>query len=87
MMFIRPTILRSQSDAREVTKGRFDHLITRDLTGENSGYLTPKLAPFEPKVKAMAERAESDANAPAIENADGSDEVLDYIQQDTSTDD
>jgi general secretion pathway protein D len=87
MMFIRPTILRSQSDAREVTKGRFDHLITRDLTGENSGYLTPKLAPFEPKVKAMTELAESDANAPAIENADGSDEVLDYIQQDTSTDD
>ncbi|MDE0762360.1 MAG: type II secretion system secretin GspD [Cellvibrionales bacterium] len=87
MMFIRPTILRSQSDARAVTKGRFDHLITRDLTGENPGYLAPKLAPFEPKVKATAERADSDANAPASESADGGDEVLDYIQQDSSTDD
>ena len=87
MMFIRPTILRSQSDARAVTKGRFDHLITRDLTGENPGYLAPKLAPFEPKVKATAERAESDANAPVSESADGGDQVLDYIQQDSSTDD
>jgi len=87
MMFIRPTILRSQSDARAVTKGRFDHLITRDLRGDNPGYLAPKLAPFEPKVTATAEPVEPDASASAIEGADGGDEVLDYIQQDSSTDD
>ncbi len=87
MMFIRPTILRSQSDARAVTKGRFDHLITRDLRGDNPGYLAPKLAPFEPKVSATAEPVEPDASASAIEGADGGDEVLDYIQQDSSTDD
>jgi general secretion pathway protein D len=87
MMFIRPTILRSQSDARAVTKGRFDHLITRDLRGDNPGYLAPKLAPFEPKVNATAEPVEPDAGASAIEGADGGDEVLDYIQQDSSTDD
>jgi general secretion pathway protein D len=87
MMFIRPTILRSQSDARAVTKGRFDHLITRDLRGDNPGYLAPKLAPFEPKVNATAEPVEPDASASAIEGADGGDEVLDYIQQDSSTDD
>lgn len=87
MMFIRPTILRSQSDARAATKGRFDHLITRDLRGDNPGYLAPKLAPFEPKVTATAEPVEPDASASAIEGADGGDEVLDYIQQDSSTDD
>ena len=87
MMFIRPTILRSQGDARAVTKGRFDHLIARDLRGDNPGYLAPKLAPFEPKVDATAERIDPDASALAIEGADGGDEVLDYIQQDSSTDD
>ena len=87
MMFIRPTILRSQSDARAVTKGRFDHLITRDLRGDNPGYLAPKLAPFEPQVNATAELVEPDASASAIEGADGGDEVLDYLKQDSSTDD
>tara|TARA_E500000178_G_scaffold293893_2_gene298919 strand:+ start:19276 stop:21156 length:1881 start_codon:yes stop_codon:yes gene_type:complete len=47
MMFIRPTILRDSLDARTATKGRFDHLIFRDLDGDAPGYLTPKLKEFE----------------------------------------
>ena len=47
MMFIRPTILRDSLDAKTATKGRFDHLIFRDLDGDAPGYLTPKLKEFE----------------------------------------
>ncbi|MAJ81214.1 MAG: type II secretion system protein GspD [Porticoccaceae bacterium] len=47
MMFIRPTILRDPLDAKTATKGRFDHLILRDLDGDTPGYLTPKLKELE----------------------------------------
>ncbi len=47
MMFIRPTIIRSAIDGRSVTRGRFDHLIKRDLNeGKNPGFLAPKLRSF-----------------------------------------
>ena len=49
MMFIRPTIIRSSTDGRSVTSGRFDHLIKRDLSGDDdSNFMAPRLKSFLP---------------------------------------
>ena len=83
MMFIRPTILRSQGDARSVTKGRFDHLITRDLGGDNPGYLAPKLKSFEPIAKELdADKLATAPEASSEDAADGDldDQTTDYNQ-------
>ncbi|MAA54943.1 MAG: type II secretion system protein GspD [Porticoccaceae bacterium] len=50
MMFIRPTIIRTAEDGRSVTRGRFDHLIKRDLSGnEDSSFMAPRLKSFLPE--------------------------------------
>ena len=90
MMFIRPTILRSQEDARSVTKGRFDHLITRDLGGDNPGYLAPKLKSFEPIAKELDAAKLATAPEASFEDAadgDLDDQTTDYNQQEITTDD
>ena len=49
MMFIRPTIIRTAGDGRSVTRGRFDHLIKRDLSGDDdSNFMAPRLESFLP---------------------------------------
>ena len=49
MMFIRPTIIRTAGDGRSVTRGRFDHLIKRDLSGDDdSNFMAPRLKSFLP---------------------------------------
>lgn len=47
MMFIRPTILRDENIAREVSERKFDHLITRDLEGSAEGSISVKLEDFK----------------------------------------
>jgi general secretion pathway protein D len=46
MMFIRPTIIRNAEDARLLSKGKFEHLITRDLKGKAEGPLNMRLQEF-----------------------------------------
>ena len=54
MMFIRPTIIRTAEDGRSVTRGRFDHLIKRDLSGnDDSTFMAPRLKSFFPEGESM----------------------------------
>jgi general secretion pathway protein D len=54
MMFIRPTIIRTAEDGRSVTRGRFDHLIKRDLSGnDDSTFMAPRLKSFFPDGESM----------------------------------
>ena len=46
MMFIRPTIIRTPEDARQLSRKKFDHLIYRDLKGKTRGPLTKQLEAF-----------------------------------------
>ncbi|MDC0598259.1 type II secretion system secretin GspD [Gammaproteobacteria bacterium] len=43
MMFIRPTILRTTEQSREISDSRFDYLIGHDLNEEGDSVLTPLL--------------------------------------------
>lgn len=43
MMFIRPTIIRTAKDARELSEAKYRHLIKRDLNSEEGGLIQPKL--------------------------------------------
>ncbi len=47
MMFIRPTILRDPARASEISKNRFDHLITRDRDLESDRSLKAMLERFQ----------------------------------------
>lgn len=46
MMFIRPTIIRTAKDARELSEAKYRHLIKRDLSSEEDGLIKPKLEEF-----------------------------------------
>ena len=46
MMFIRPTIIRTAEDARELSEAKYRHLIKRDLNSEEGGLIQPKLEEF-----------------------------------------
>ena len=46
MMFIRPTIIRTAKDAKELSEAKYRHLIKRDLSSEEDGLIQPKLEEF-----------------------------------------
>lgn len=46
MMFIRPTIIRTAKDARELSEAKYRHLIKRDLNSEEGGLIKPMLEEF-----------------------------------------
>jgi len=46
MMFIRPTIIRTAEDARELSEAKYKHLIKRDLESEEAGLIQPMLDEF-----------------------------------------
>ena len=46
MMFIRPTIIRTAKDARELSEAKYKHLIKRDLGSEEGGLIKPMLEEF-----------------------------------------
>jgi general secretion pathway protein D len=46
MMFIRPTIIRTAQDARELSEAKYRHLIKRDLDSEEAGLIQPMLEEF-----------------------------------------
>ena len=46
MMFIRPTIIRTAEDARNLSEAKYKHLIKRDLDSEESGLIQPMLEDF-----------------------------------------
>ena len=46
MMFIRPTIIRTAKDAKELSEAKYRHLIKRDLNSEEGGLIQPKLDEF-----------------------------------------
>ncbi len=46
MMFIRPTIIRTAEDARELSKSKYQHLIKRDLDSKEAGLIQPMLDDF-----------------------------------------
>jgi general secretion pathway protein D len=46
MMFIRPTIIRTAQDARELSEAKYKHLIKRDLDSEEGGLIKPMLEDF-----------------------------------------
>ncbi|MGB0449901.1 MAG: type II secretion system protein GspD, partial [Porticoccaceae bacterium] len=46
MMFIRPTIIRTAKDARELSEAKYKHLIKRDLGSKEAGLIQPKLEEF-----------------------------------------
>ena len=43
MMFIRPTIIRNPVDAKDLSDGKFEHLISRDLDGKKQSKLSDRL--------------------------------------------
>ena len=43
MMFIRPTIIRTPGDAKDLSNNRFEHLISRDLDGKKQSKLSDRL--------------------------------------------
>jgi len=43
MMFIRPTIIRNPVDAKDLSNGKFEHLISRDLDGKKQSKLSDRL--------------------------------------------
>ncbi|MGB2217143.1 MAG: type II secretion system secretin GspD [Porticoccaceae bacterium] len=49
MMFIRPTIIRTAEDARKLSTKKFDHLITRDIGGDDTGAIGRQLEEFRPQ--------------------------------------
>ena len=49
MMFIRPTIIRTAEDARKLSTKKFDHLITRDIGGDDTGAISRQLEEFRPQ--------------------------------------
>jgi len=46
MMFIRPTIIRTAEDARNLSEAKYRHLIKRDLDSEEAGLIQPMLEDF-----------------------------------------
>ena len=46
MMFIRPTIIRTAEDARNLSEAKYKHLIKRDLNSEKGGLIKPMLEEF-----------------------------------------
>jgi len=46
MMFIRPTIIRTAEDARNLSEAKYKHLIKRDLDSEEAGLIRPMLEDF-----------------------------------------
>jgi general secretion pathway protein D len=46
MMFIRPTIIRTAKDARELSEAKYKHLIKRDLGTKEAGLIQPMLEEF-----------------------------------------
>ncbi|HAZ95604.1 MAG TPA: type II secretion system protein GspD [Porticoccaceae bacterium] len=55
MMFIRPTIIRTAEDARQLSNRKFEHLITRDLDGKADGPLNERLQEFMERVDIKTE--------------------------------
>lgn len=43
MMFIRPTIIRTPGDAKNLSNNKFEHLISRDLDGKKQSKLSDRL--------------------------------------------
>lgn len=43
MMFIRPTIIRTPGDAKDLSNDKFEHLISRDLDGKKQSKLSDRL--------------------------------------------
>jgi general secretion pathway protein D len=43
MMFIRPTIIRTPGDAKDLSNSKFEHLISRDLDGKKQSKLSDRL--------------------------------------------
>ena len=43
MMFIRPTIIRTPGDAKDLSNDKFEHLISRDLDGKKQSQLSERL--------------------------------------------
>jgi general secretion pathway protein D len=43
MMFIRPTIIRTPGDAKDLSNNKFEHLISRDLDGKKQSKLSERL--------------------------------------------
>jgi general secretion pathway protein D len=43
MMFIRPTIIRTPGDAKDLSNDKFEHLISRDLDGKKQSKLSERL--------------------------------------------
>jgi len=46
MMFIRPTIIRTAEDARNLSEAKYKHLIKRDLDSKKAGLIKPMLEDF-----------------------------------------
>ena len=46
MMFIRPTIIRTAEDARNLSEAKYKHLIRRDLGSKKAGLIQPMLEEF-----------------------------------------
>ena len=46
MMFIRPTIIRTAEDARNLSEAKYRHLIKRDLESNEGGLIQPMLDDF-----------------------------------------
>ena len=51
MMFIRPTIIRDAAVAKEVSRQRYEHLLKRDLEGDQEGAIGVQLRQFHPQVQ------------------------------------
>lgn len=49
MMFIRPTIIRDAVVAKEVSRQRYEHLLKRDLEGDQEGAIGVQLRQFHPQ--------------------------------------
>lgn len=49
MMFIRPTIIRDAAVAKEVSRQRYEHLLKRDLEGDQEGAIGVQLRQFHPQ--------------------------------------
>jgi len=46
MMFIRPTIIRTAEDARNLSESKYRHLIKRDLETQEGGLIQPRFDEF-----------------------------------------
>ena len=63
MMFIRPTIIRDASVAQEVSQKRYNHLLKRDLEGDQEGAIGAQLREFHPAIAPQLQPSAADSEA------------------------